>query len=421
MRLISELRRRNVLRMAVLYAAAAWAVLEGVDVLSGLIDLPGEFGRVLLIVLAIGFPIALIASWFLELTPEGLALDKDAPAKESVTPFGGRHMDFVIIGILSAALLLFAWDKWWDAGPDDLSIAVLPFVNMSGDPDQEYFSDGVSEEILNLLAQIRPLKVIARTSSFSFKGKDISIAEIAEELKIRNVLEGSVRRDGDRVRITAQLIDASDSSHLWSQTYDRDLSAANLFYIQSEVARAVTEKLRVTLTGEDETRLAKMPTENTEAYAAYLIGRDRLKDRKVAGLEEAIEQFSRAVELDPAFAGAWSGLRDACFLYFIYADQPVHEACPEDNEGLITLARMALNLDPGLGEAWISLARATACAWRPARHSKRASNWPQIFPKDTTGTLFSWGVPSRRWTNTGPIGARDFGATSSNAGSRSIH
>jgi hypothetical protein len=171
MKLFSELKRRNVLRMAVLYVVAAWLVMQVAEVLVGLGALPERTGQWILVLLAIGFPIALIFSWFFEITPEGLSLEKDVAEGQSVTRATGRRMDFVIIAILSAGLILFAWDKWWPRGPEELSIAVLPFENMSADPEQEYFSDGISEELLSLLAQIRGLKVIARTSSFSFKGK----------------------------------------------------------------------------------------------------------------------------------------------------------------------------------------------------------------------------------------------------------
>jgi TolB-like protein len=290
----SELRRRNVFRMAVLYVVAAWAVMQAAEVLIGLANLPDWVGPTLLIVLAVGFPIALIFSWFFEITPEGLTLEKEVPAGQSITHVTGRRIDFVIIAILSAGMLLFAYDKWWIGPPPDRSIAVLAFENMSGDSDQEYFSDGISEEILNALAGIESLKVIARHSSFSFKGKDVAIATIAEQLNVRHILEGSVRHSGDRVRITAQLIDTEDSSHLWSEAYDRDYNAENLFDIQSEIARAITGRLRMTLTGDEEERLAKVPTENTEAYAAYLLGRERLKNRKVAELADAAEQFSLA-------------------------------------------------------------------------------------------------------------------------------
>jgi len=358
MRVFPELRRRNVLRMAVLYAVAAWLVLQVAEVLIGLGVLPEHTGRWVLVGLAVGFPFALIFSWFFEITPEGLSLEKDVPAGQSITRATGRRMDFVIIAILAAGLILFAWDKWWPRGPQALSIAVLPFENMSADPDQEYFSDGISEEILNLLAQIQPLKVIARTSSFSFKGKEVDIATMAQQLNVGHVLEGSVRRSGDRVRITAQLIDVKDSSHLWSQTFDRDYDAKNLFNIQSEIARAITDRLRMTLTGEDEQRLAKVPTKNTEAYAAYLLGRQRLTDRKVDQLADAVEQFARAIELDPQFAGAYSGLVDACNLFVAYSGGHNHEQCPPSPAGREQLARKALELDPESGEAWTSLGEA---------------------------------------------------------------
>ncbi|MFC1606114.1 hypothetical protein ACFL33_04560, partial [Pseudomonadota bacterium] len=355
MKLFSELKRRNVLRMAVLYVVAAWLVMQVAEVLIGLGALPESAGQWILVLLAIGFPIALIFSWFFEITPEGLSLEKDVAEGQSITRATGRRMDFVIIAILSAGLILFAYDKWWPRGPPELSVAVLPLKNMSGDPEQEYFSDGISEEILNLLAQIRGLKVIASASSFSFKDKNVDIATMAQQLNVRHILAGSVRKAGDRVRITAQLIDANDSSHLWSQTFDRDYSAENLFYVQSEIARAITDRLRMTLTGEDEARLAKVPTKNTEAYVAYLLGRQRLTDRKVEDLAGAVEQFARAIELDPQFAGAWSGLSDACLLYDTYSGGHSNEQCPPSPAELEQLARKALELDPESGEAWISL------------------------------------------------------------------
>jgi TolB-like protein/DNA-binding winged helix-turn-helix (wHTH) protein len=247
-------------------------------------------------------------------------------------------------------------------------IAVLPFADLSPDGDQEYFSDGISEEILNLLAQIESLKVIARHSAFSFKGQNVDIATIAAKLDVSYVVEGSVRRSGDRVRITAQLIDATDSSHLWSEAYDGDYSAENLIEIQCEIARAIAGQLRMALTGDAEVRLAKVPTESTEAYAAYLLGRERLKNRKVAELADAVEQFSLAIEHDPKFAAAYAGLADACGLYASdsggqyaiyeydsYSGEKSNKHCPSSLAGREQLARKALELDPESAEAWISL------------------------------------------------------------------
>ncbi|MCO4812603.1 MAG: hypothetical protein KC572_13440, partial [Gammaproteobacteria bacterium] len=378
MRWFTELRRRNVLRMAALYVVAAWLVMQVAGVLLDLGALAEELGLWVLVALAIGFPIALIVSWFFEITSEGLSLEKEVPEGQSITHVTGRRMDFILIAVLSAGLILFAYDKWWPSEPLELSIAVLPFENMSAEPGEEYFSDGLSEEILNLLAQIDQLKVIARHSSFSFKGKDVDIATMAEQMNVRHILEGSVRRSGERVRITAQLIDAKDSSHLWSEAYDRDYSAENLFEIQSEVARAITGRLRMTLTGDDEARLAKVPTENTEAYAAYLLGRERLKNRKVAELADAVEQFSLAIEHDPQFAAAYAGLADACGLYGSYSGGQGNELCPSSLAGREQLARKALELDPESAEAWISLGTRI---WRLAVRMHGTDTQPRIHDK----------------------------------------
>jgi TolB-like protein/tetratricopeptide (TPR) repeat protein len=361
-RLISELKRRNVFRMAVLYIVTAWLVIQVVSALMDLGALPEWIGPWTLVVLAIGFPIAVAISWFFEVTPEGVALEKDVAEGEPLTRATGRRMDFIVIAILAAGLMLFAYDKWGPEGRIERSIAVLAFDNLGGGPDEEYFSDGIAEEILNRLAQIQPLKVIARQSSFYFKGKDVDIATIAERLTVGWVLAGSVRRHGEQVRISVQLVDARDSTNAWSGTYDRELSAVNLIHVQREVARAVTRELRMTLTETDEQRLVKVPTENTEAYTAYLLGRDRLRGRKVAELRDAVGQFARAIELDPIFAAAYSGFADACYLYHNYSGRHTHEACPNESDAsqeelsasLMPLVNKALELDDQLGEAWIT-------------------------------------------------------------------
>ena len=224
-----ELKRRNVVRVAIAYVIVGWLVLQATSVLVPLLALPESVGRLVFLFLIIGFPLALFFAWAFELTPEGIKREKDVDRTESVTHVTGRKLDFTIIGVLAIALMFFAVDKFVLApvttatvtSPQEViatesrvSIAVLPFVNMSSDSEQEYFSDGLSEELLNLLAKIPGLKVIARTSSFAFKGKNEDLRVIGAALGATTVLEGSVRKSGERVRITAQLIDVADGTHL---------------------------------------------------------------------------------------------------------------------------------------------------------------------------------------------------------------
>jgi len=237
MRIVSELRRRNVLRMAALYAVAAWLIVQVAGILIDLAKLPDWIGTTTLWVLFIGFPIALIFSWFYEITPEGISLEKDSDPDVALPHVSDRRLDFLVISLLCAAVILFAFDKWGSSDPPDRSVAVLPFADMSPNGDQEYFGDGIAEELLNELVRLDGLRVAGRTSSFSFKGTNESLSAIAEALNVGAILEGSVRKDGDRVRITAQLINIADGEILWSKTYDREL--VNIFEIQEEIATSV--------------------------------------------------------------------------------------------------------------------------------------------------------------------------------------
>jgi TolB-like protein len=302
--------------MAVLYGVTAWLVMQVAEVIIGLAALPEWIGQAILGVLAIGFPIALIFAWVYEITPQGIRMEKDVDRSESVTHVTGRRMDFIVIAMMAAALILFAYDKWWLSADKDIfappanSIAVLAFANMSPDPEQEFFSDGVSEELLNLLAQVPELKVIARTSSFSFKGEKADIATIAEKLNVRHVVEGSVRRSGDKVRITAQLIDTKDSTHVWSQTYDRELT--EIIAVQDAIGKSIVEALKLRLPIDGVTLPKRVPrAASFEAYEVYLLGRHYLNQRgsDEAGRENikaAIENFQKAIELDPGLAAAYA-------------------------------------------------------------------------------------------------------------------
>ena len=326
MGLISELRRRNVLRMAVLYLVAAWLIVQVAEVLIDLAKLPDWIGTTTLGLLAIGFPIALILSWFYEITPGGISLEKDLDQAEPITHVTGRRLDFIVISLLCAAVILFAYDKWWIGPPPEKSIAVLPFENMSGDPDQEYFSDGISEELLNLLAQYKTLKVIARTSSFSFKDRNVDIATVAEELNVRHVLEGSVRRSGKRVRITAQLIDAADSTHVWSESYDRE--SDDIFAVQDEIAAAITDALKIelALVAGEAVKPTVIKAAGTDAYDAYLRGRELIRLRGQQNLEEAVRHLKHSLRLDNDFAPAHAHLAIATALLIEYGASTPEEA-----------------------------------------------------------------------------------------------
>jgi TolB-like protein/Tfp pilus assembly protein PilF len=302
MGIVSELRRRNVHRMALLYLGAAWLIMQVVDLLIDRGPLPESVGPITLTVLAIGFPIALTFSWFYELTPEGMKLEKDVDAAESITHATGRRLDFVVISLLAAAVLVFAYDKWWLPDPPDQSVAILPFVNMSGDPNNEYLSDGITETLLDAVSQLPGLKVPARTSSFFFKGKDIDIREIALQLGVAYVLEGSVQRAGDKLRVVAQLIEAETGFHRWSKTYDRDMN--DIFAVQDDIATSVARAMQVTLSddpGQGGGKIGTIGTDNVTAYDRYLKGLEQQNRRSYTSLLHAEISFKEALALDPDF------------------------------------------------------------------------------------------------------------------------
>ena len=226
MRLLTELKRRNVFRMAALYIVAAWLIMQVAEVLIALGNLPDWVGPAILAVLAIGFPIALVFSWVFEITSEGIALEKNVERGASITHVTGRRMDFVVIALLSAALLVFAWDKWGMPDPPARSIAVLPFENQSpNNEDVEFLATGIQDGLLTRLSQIGSLKVISRTSADRYKGSSKSVKQIAAELGVRALVEGAVQRSGDQIRVNVQLIDAETDEHIWADLYDRNLTA----------------------------------------------------------------------------------------------------------------------------------------------------------------------------------------------------
>ena len=321
-----ELKRRHVVKVGLVYASVGFVVIQVATLLLPRMDVPEWAVNLVIGIVLLGFPIALVLTWALEVTPEGVKRTPPAPAGA-----GGDG------GAAHGAL-------------DDRSIAVLPFTNLSRDPDNEYFSDGITEEILMALSKVRDLRVISRTSVMQYKGTFRAVRDIAQDLDVAHVLEGSVRRVGERVRIAAQLIDARTDEHLWAESYDRDLE--DVFAIQSDVAERIVHSLRAALTPSEKARLEARPTESVEAYEWYLKGRHLFPRRTEQSLNAAREAFRKAVAADPGYAQAWSGLADALALLPSYGATPRDEVLPEARRA----AERAVSLDPGLGEAHASLA-----------------------------------------------------------------
>lgn len=370
--LIGELRRRNVFRVAIAYLAAAWLLTEVASTLLPLFEVPEWGVRLIVIILALGFVPSMVISWVYELTPEGLKREKDVVRDTSITHLTAKRLDWITIGLIVAAFTFVVADRLW-IGPkrvheapvsetsspgnyhapqaeDPLypagSIAVLPFVNMSDDPGNEYFSDGISEELLNLLTSVPQLRVTARTSSFSFKHKDVTIADIARELKVAHVLEGSVRKVGDRVRVTAQLIETDSGTHLWSETYDRILE--DIFAIQDEIANEVVVALRITLLGETPLKVRET---DPEAFAAYLkCVNFSVGNREV--LRNAEGYCREALDIDPEYAPAWERLAT------VYKNMAINGDIDFSTgyEQAMEFNRRALELDPNLASAHAGVA-----------------------------------------------------------------
>ena len=309
----TNFRRRDVFRVGALYAAGVWALAQGIAQLGPAFGMPDWGTRWFVIAAIIGFPFWIAFAWFYGFRPEGLKRENEIEWHESITHHAGRKLDFAIIGVLAVALVLLMTDRFvLHHGVNEKaampiaehSIAVLPFVNMSDEKSNEYFSDGISEELLNLLAKIPQLQVTARTSSFAFKGKDTGIAEIARTLHVANVLEGSVRKAGNSVRITAQLIKAGTDTHLWSQTYDRKLD--DIFAIQDEIAADVVKQLKITLL--DAT--PKVRATDPEAYALYLQAVQLGRQNTAEAFEQSDALYRKVLAIDSRYVPAWIGVAD---------------------------------------------------------------------------------------------------------------
>ncbi len=375
MSIIHELKRRNVFKVAAAYLVIGWLIMQAGDVLAPALHLPEWINSALAFFLILGFPLAMFFAWAYEMTPEGIMKDKGVDQDQTTATASGVKLNYTITIALVLALSYFALDKIVldpkreseqmqsvqtvseqaaevadPAAKDDdsnsKSIAVLPFINMSSDPEQEYFSDGITEEVLILLVKIPELKVTSRTSVFSFKGQNIDIPTVAEKLGVAHILEGSVRKAGDRVRITAQLIEAGNDVHLWSETYDRELD--DIFAIQDEIAGEVVKALQIQLLGE-----APIATStNTEAYNLYLRGKHFATLGSREALELSVKAYRESIALDASFAPAWTGLSVVLRWQGQYGDTDLHEAMEASRRA----AKRALDLDNELAEAWLSLA-----------------------------------------------------------------
>jgi len=322
-----ELMRRNVARVALVYMIVAWVTMQVVDVMFPALHVPEWAISITAALIIIGFPFALIFAWAFEITPEGIKKEKEVDRSQSITTDTGRKLDFMIIGALAIAVAFLLVDKLiltesedelgqasnqaqvveTPAKAPEKSIAVLPFVNMSGDIENEYFSEGLSEELLNVLAKMPELKVVGRTSSFKFKGTNEDLRLIGERLGVAHVLEGSVRQSGVKVRITAQLIDTETGFHLWSETFDRELN--DIFAIQDEISASVAAALKVTLFGNTgEKVVGSRGTDRIEAYDLYLRGRYLREHISSDNIQQSIAVLHEAVALDPNYAAAWAQL-----------------------------------------------------------------------------------------------------------------
>ena len=347
---IKELRRRNVFRTGAAYVVVAWLLVQASDILLETFAAPTWAMRAIVIALAVGFPVVLILAWVYEITTEGVKRTEEVFEGESISVHTGRQIDFVIIGVLMVAVALFASERfrWIDFGTvpstDLRSIAVLPFDNLSGDPEQEYFSDGMTDTLITELSKFSALRVISRQSVMQFKGSNESLPEIARKLNVDAVIEGSALLIGEQVRITVQLIEAATDVHLWADNYDRDLR--DVLAIHSDVARAIAREIHIVVTPEEAALLATREV-NPEAYRLYLLAQHHFHRLAPAELDIAIEYYQQAIALDPQYAQAHQGLAGLYTFSAFYAYIPPREAY----ERIKAMTAQALELDSNLADA----------------------------------------------------------------------
>src|SRR6266404_990378 len=352
----AELKRRNVYKVAVAYAVAGWALAQGIAQVFPVFDIPNWVVRLIVLLIVIGFPIGLVLAWAFELTPEGIKRTEDV---DLIAQGQSRHRTWIYVVLISAAISIglfflgrYTVLKQGGGRSPEKSIAVLPFENLSRDPDNAYFTEGVHEEILTRLAKVSDLKVIARTSTQRYKSAPENLSQVGEQLGVANILEGTVQRVAENVRVSVQLINATDEAHLWAETYDRKLT--DIFAVESEIAKTIADTLRARLSDPEQHAITARPTENAEAYQLYLKGRYFWNKRTGAGLKKAIDYFNQAIGKDPNYALAYAGLADGYGLLSGFGAASPKDSLPQAKAA----AKKALELDNTLGEAHASLAQA---------------------------------------------------------------
>ena len=360
----AQLKRRNVYKVAIAYAVVAWLLIQAASIVLPTFEAPAWTMKVLLIALVLGFPIAVVLAWAFEITPEGIVRAEDVLPNKSIARRTGRKLVGITVALAVLAAGLLAWQllRPKPVAPiasapalvasviPEKSIAVLPFDNLSRDPDNAFFAEGVQDEILTRLAKVADLKVISRTSTQRFKSAPENLRDIAKQLGVMNILEGSVQRSTDQVRVNVQLINAATDAHLWAEIYDRKL--IDTFSVESDVAQKIASSLEAKLTGSEQKAIAARPTENPEAYQLYLRGKFFSNKRTGADLHTAVGFFEKARAADPAYASAYAGLAQAQLLIPVFGAGRPRDFFPKAEAA----ARRAIELDEASAEGRSALA-----------------------------------------------------------------
>lgn len=385
--LVSELRRRNVFRVAATYALVAWIIIEAGSVLMPTFGAPDWVFQIYVIVVFAGFVLSLVFAWVFEVTPEGIKRDRDIEPGQYADRDAGQKKNIAIIGLLIIALAvsitlnvtgLRSADSASGESAGRRAVAVLPFESLSANPENTLFADGIHDDLLTKLANIGAFKVISRTSVMEYRGTEKQVEEIAAELDVDTILAGTVQRVGDNVRINMQLVDVSSGNHLWAQSYDRRLTAQDIFAIQSEISRSVSTALRSALSPEASTRLTTIPTNDLRAYSLYTAGKNNLYQRRRETLLQGQKQFEQAIEIDPGYAEAYAGLAQSILLLLIN-----HQEYARDEAIARTRAALdkALELDPQLADAYAILGLLNQDIWSQFRTGNEDLDAEQAFEK----------------------------------------